>query len=335
MRTTVVGSYPIPKWLVGAQSDQQTLRDAITVVIQAQERAGIEVVTDGELSRVDPGHPETNGMIEYFIRRMAGIDTNVSRAEMERFRSNPDFRFRTRPAGVVRERISEGFLNLSEDWRAVSDLASHPLKFTVTCPYMLGRTLLDDHYGNLEELVMDLAEALRLQLSGIKADVVQLDEANLTGNPSDWPLASQAINHVLSGVRDGQTEKGIHLCFGNYGGQTVQKGFWKDLLPFFNSLDCDHLVLEFARRGYGELEAFRDLEDKIGLGLGVIDIKDNVVESAELVAERIETAASILGEERVQWVHPDCGFWMLPRSVADAKMKSLVAGRDLFLGGSG
>jgi 5-methyltetrahydropteroyltriglutamate--homocysteine methyltransferase len=332
MRTTVVGSYPIPKWLVGSQDDPQTLFDAITVVLQAQERAGIEVVTDGELSRVDPGHPETNGMIEYFIRRMDGIDTSVSRVETERFRSNPDFRFRTRPAGVVRDRIGEGFLNLSEDWRGVSDLAAHPLKFTVTCPYMLGRTLLDDHYGNLDDLVMDLAEVLRLQLSGIKADVIQLDEANLTGNPSDWPLASRAINHVLSGVDDSRIEKGIHLCFGNYGGQTVQKGFWRDLLPFFNSLDCDHLVLEFARRGYEELEAFRDLEARIGLGLGVIDIKDNVVETSELVAGRIEKAVNVLGENRVQWVHPDCGFWMLPRSVADAKMRTLVAGRDLFLG---
>jgi 5-methyltetrahydropteroyltriglutamate--homocysteine methyltransferase len=103
------------------------------------------------------------------------------------------------------------------------------------------------------------------------------------------------------------------------------------LLAFLNRLQVDHLVLEFARRGYDELEVFCDLKETTKLGIGVIDIKDNEVESPELVAERIEQAVDVLGIERVQWVHPDCGFWMLPRSVADRKMAALVKGRDLFL----
>ena len=132
---------------------------------------------------------------------------------------------------------------------------------------------------------------------------------------------------------DGITvERAVHICFGNYGGQSIQKGFWRDLLPFLNALRVSHLVLEFARRGYDELPAFRDLDPKIGLGLGVVDIKDNLVEAPDLIASRIEHAAMVLGEERVRWVHPDCGFWMLSRSVADAKMRALVEGRDLFYG---
>jgi 5-methyltetrahydropteroyltriglutamate--homocysteine methyltransferase len=107
---------------------------------------------------------------------------------------------------------------------------------------------------------------------------------------------------------------------------------WEQLVGFFNQLHLDHLVLEFARRGYGELELFRDLRSDIALGVGVIDIKDNEVESADLVASRIDEAVRILGADRVKWVHPDCGFWMLPRSVADRKMAALVAGRDLALG---
>ena len=71
--------------------------------------------------------------------------------------------------------------------------------------------------------------------------------------------------------------------------------------------------------------------EDIALGLGVIDIKDNVVETPDLVASRIEHAVKLLGIGRINWVHPDCGFWMLPRTVADAKMAALVAGRDLFL----
>ena len=91
-------------------------------------------------------------------------------------------------------------------------------------------------------------------------------------------------------------------------------------------------MLEFARRGYEELAVFRDLSPAIGLGLGVVDIKDNTIEPADLIASRLENAAKVLGENRVRWIHPDCGFWMLPRSVADAKMRALVEGRDLFCG---
>jgi 5-methyltetrahydropteroyltriglutamate--homocysteine methyltransferase len=125
----------------------------------------------------------------------------------------------------------------------------------------------------------------------------------------------------------------LHLCFGNYGGQSIQRGLWADLLPFLNNLHVNHLILEFARRGYDELAIFRDLRDDIALGIGVIDIKDNEVETPDEVARRIELAVKTLGADRIQWVHPDCGFWMLPRSVADRKMAALVAGRDRFLGG--
>jgi 5-methyltetrahydropteroyltriglutamate--homocysteine methyltransferase len=106
------------------------------------------------------------------------------------------------------------------------------------------------------------------------------------------------------------------------------------MLGFLNKLQVNHLVLEFARRGYDELEVFNELRPEIALGIGVIDIKDNEVETPETVAQRIEHAVQVLGIQRIKWVHPDCGFWMLPRSVADQKMRALVVGRDLFMGRS-
>ncbi|HCD02945.1 MAG TPA: methionine synthase, partial [Planctomycetaceae bacterium] len=208
-------------------------------------------------------------------------------------------------------------------------LAAAPLKFTVTSPYMLARTLLDGHYGGLEPLVMALGEVLSAQLAEIDAAVIQVDEANVPGRPEDALLAAAGINRVLDGV---SSERAVHLCFGNYGGQTIQQGAYRSLLPFFNALECDHLVLEFARRGDAELEVFCEVKPEIALGIGVIDIKDNEVESVDVVAERIERAIEVLGKERVKWVHPDCGFWMLPRSVADAKIAALVAGRNKVLG---
>jgi 5-methyltetrahydropteroyltriglutamate--homocysteine methyltransferase len=328
IRTTVIGSYPVPEWL-RALPNQVNLRDAAMVVMKAQELAGIDVISDGELSRFDVSHPDTNGMIEYFIRPMSGIDAVLSRDERQAFQNRPGFAFRSQPAGVVRSPLGEGQLDLPRSYNSVKSLTPLPLKFTVTSPYMLAKTLLDSHYGNLEKLVLALADVLKQQVEAIDAPVLQVDEANLPGSPQDGPIAAAGINRVLAG---GRGEKGVHLCFGNYGGQTIQKGFFRDLIPFFNSLECDHLLLEFARRGDDELGVFHDLKPGISLGLGVIDIKDNEVESVDLVAERIERAVKALGAERIRWVHPDCGFWMLSRSVADRKLQALAAGRDRFLG---
>jgi 5-methyltetrahydropteroyltriglutamate--homocysteine methyltransferase len=240
--------------------------------------------------------------------------------------------FRTQPAGVVRGPVGEGQLNLRGAWEFVRPLATHPLKFTVTSPYMLSKTLLDRHYRDRRALTIAIADVLGKQIEGIGAAVVQVDEANLPGSPEDAPWVADAINRVLKGARE---KSAVHLCFGNYGGQTIQKGFYRSLLPFFNALECDHLVLEFARRGYEELEVFGDLKPSIALGVGMIDIKDNEVESPDAIAGSIERAVRTLGRDRIRWIHPDCGFWMLPRSVADRKMRALVLGRDRFLGQAG
>ncbi|RIK38340.1 MAG: methionine synthase [Chloroflexi bacterium] len=332
IKTTVVGSYPIPAWLAALPSTPNW-RDAVMVVLKTQELAGIDVVSDGELSRFNPNHPETNGMIDYFVRPLAGIHSQVTRDEVAAFRAQAGMSFRATPAGVVRGQVDEGTLNLPAAFDAVKALAAKPLKFTVTSPYMLAKTLLDHHYGDRRTLALAIAEVLRRQVAAIDAAVLQIDEANLPGSPQDGMWAAEAINHVLGGVPPG-TGRALHLCFGNYGGQTIQRGFFRDLLPFFNALDVDHLVLEFARRGYDELSVFSDLKPGIALGVGVIDIKDNEVETPDEVARRIELAVTTLGAERVQWVHPDCGFWMLPRSVADRKMRALVQGRDRFVGGA-
>ncbi len=258
IQTTVVGSYPIPTWL-SAMPNTPALRDAVMVVLKTQELAGIDVISDGELSRFDPNHPETNGMIEYFVRPLAGIHASLGRAELEAFRAQPGMGFRTVPAGVVREAIDEGDMNLQAAWNFVKGFTTRPLKFTVTSPYMLAKTLLDKHYFDRRALAMGIAETMRKQVASIDAAVLQVDEANLPGSPQDSMWAAEAINHVLSGA-PARTQRAVHLCFGNYGGQSIQRGMFADLLPFFNALEVDHLVLEFARRGYHELSVFTDLE---------------------------------------------------------------------------
>jgi 5-methyltetrahydropteroyltriglutamate--homocysteine methyltransferase len=328
IKTTVVGSYPAPHWLLG-DSSRTTLRDAILVVLKTQELAGIDVVADGELNRFDPSHPETNGMIDYFVSRMDGIRTRFSLDDIEAFRADAGVAYRSVPAGIVVSDVSAGVLNLPADFEFTRSLTRQPLKFTLTGPHMLAKVLTDRHYRERDRLAMAIAEVLKRQVERIDADVVQLDEANISGHPEDSEWAADAINHVLEGIAG---VRAVHICFGNYGGQSVQQGFWRSLMPFLNRLKADHLVLEFAHRGYHELEEFRALDPGIGLGLGVVDVKTNTIESADVIAERLDLAAQALGEGRVQYIHPDCGFWMLQRNVADRKMRALVEGRDLFEG---
>ncbi len=328
IETTLVGSYPVPDWL-RAYPTRQGLEDATRVVLAIQEQAGVDLLTDGELSRFDVNHPETNGMIEYFVQPLAGVRTQVTREDMRLFESLPQFGFRRRPAAVVTGELGEGSLDLPEAYRSARALTRSPLKFTVTSPYMLGRMLLDTHYGDLQPLVRALAKVLAAQVAEIDADVVQVDEANLPGRPEDAELAAEAVNIVLDAV---PRRPAVHLCFGNYGGNRIQSGRLGALRPFFERLRADHLVLEAARTDFADLEELRDL-DNVRFGVGVIDIKDTATERPGEVARRIERAASILGgPDRIAYVHPDCGFWMLSRSIADGKIRALVAGRDLYLG---
>ena len=329
IQTTLVGSYPVPSWLVAHPGDQ-ALRDATAVVIHLQELAGIDLVVDGELYRFDPDHPETNGMIEYFVRPMDGIRSEIRRPDIELFRSQEHLGFRRRPSAVVEGPVGEGTLDLVEDYQRVASLSMRPVKFTLTSPYMLARMLLDAHYHDTHALTLALADVLAAQVRHIEAAVLQVDEANLPGRPEDAELAAEAINRILDAVPH---TPAVHLCFGNYGGQRIQSGSWAKLVTFFDELHADHVVLELARPGYGDLEILRDVNPKLKLGIGVIDIKTTVVERPEEVAARIESAAKLLGgAERIAYVNPDCGFWMLARSIADAKIEALVKGRDLFEG---
>jgi 5-methyltetrahydropteroyltriglutamate--homocysteine methyltransferase len=327
IQTTVVGSYPVPAWL-RVYNTRESLRDAMMVVLKTQELAGIDVVADGELYRWDINHPETNGMIDYFVRPLQGVEVGLTLDRLRAWRQKAGMAHRTQPAGIVTGPLGHGRLNLARDYALYRDLTPRPKKFTLTSPYMLAKVLDDAHHGSLEALVMALADLLKEQLTGIDAAVVQVDEANVTGHPDDGPIAAAGINRVLEGVAGGRGA--VHLCFGNYGGQTIQRGTYAKLIAFLNALEADHVVLEMARRPEAELEMLRDVKEQLKLGIGVIDIKDNEVETPDRVARRIERAAGSLGLERIAFVHPDCGLWMLPRTVADAKMRALVAGRDLF-----
>ncbi|MGE0062507.1 MAG: cobalamin-independent methionine synthase II family protein [Xanthobacteraceae bacterium] len=328
IQTTTVGSYPVPDWLVALPSEQAVI-DATRVVIHTQEMAGIDLVCDGELYRFDVNHPETNGMIEYFLLPMSGVRREIGLAEWLNFKKEPGMEFRAKPSGVVVSKLGPGSLDLPTACARAKALATKPLKFTLTGPHMLAKMALNTHYKDKAELAFAIADVLAEQVKHIDAPVIQVDEANLPGSPEEWKWAAESMNRVLKAI---PTVPSVHLCFGNYGGQTIQKGGWDQLIEYLNALHVDHIVMENAHRPPQELEVFKGLRKEIGFGLGVVDIKQTVIESADQIARQIEAADKVLGVGRVKYIHPDCGFWMLKRSIADGKIRALKRGRDLYEG---
>src|SRR5437762_3419927 len=127
--TTTVGSYPAPDWFIAYPSEQTRL-DATRVVFDIQRQAGIDLPTDGELYRFDVNHPDTNGMIDYFVAPMAGVRTRMGRTDWETFARSQPMGFRAKPAGVVVDQLGEGGLNLLADCGAAAAAARGPFKFT-------------------------------------------------------------------------------------------------------------------------------------------------------------------------------------------------------------
>ena len=227
--------------------------------------------------------------------------------------------------------MSAGTLNLSLACARARRLTRSPFKFTLTGPHMLAKTLHDLHYRSPEKLAYAIADVLAAQVKHLDADVIQVDEANLPGHPDEWRWAAATINKVLKAVPKG-AKAAVHLCFGNYGGQSIQKGTWAKLIDYLNALKADHIVMECAHRPPEELAVFKDLRRDLGFGLGVVDIKRTEVETPDAIARAIERAEKTLGRGRVKYVHPDCGFWMLKRNIADGKIRALAKGRDLYEG---
>jgi 5-methyltetrahydropteroyltriglutamate--homocysteine methyltransferase len=120
--TTTVGSYPVMEWLTALPSEQARL-DATRVVFDIQRQAGIDLPTDGELYRFDVNHPDTNGMIDYFVRSMAGVRSSVGRSDHEAFARMDSMRFRRKAAGVVEAEVGEGSLNLLPDCELAAGVA--------------------------------------------------------------------------------------------------------------------------------------------------------------------------------------------------------------------
>jgi 5-methyltetrahydropteroyltriglutamate--homocysteine methyltransferase len=319
--TTVVGSYSVPEWLERLKTDYyqrrisaQHLNDIHEVAIKAalkdQEMAGVDVVSDGELRR--------DNDIDYLLARIPGIDIP--------HRAKTDY-YDYYDATVTRPlpEPTGGSLGLAADYAFTAEHTTRPVKFSFTGPFSLSRRITNSAYADPADLVRALARWLNAEaraLAAAGAPLLQVDEPFLAGYPEAADLAIEAVNIVTEGV---QTSWALHVCYGNRYARPLWEGHYDFLFPAVLSARVDQLVLEFARKGPGDLRLFRQYPWDRGVGIGVIDVKTTEVESAELVAARIRRALEVLPAGRLM-VNPDCGLRHVPAHVARAKLRALVLG---------
>jgi 5-methyltetrahydropteroyltriglutamate--homocysteine methyltransferase len=330
--TTVVGSYPQPDWLIdrkrlGARLPprvrarelwrvpepylEEAQDDATRLAVQDMERAGVDVISDGEMRR--------ESYSNRFATALDGVDLDNPGVALDRTgHENPV----PRVVGPIRRRGPVETRDV-EFLRAVTD---RRIKITVPGPFTMTHQAQNDHYPDERSLALAYAEAVNEELRDLKAagaDVVQIDEPYLQARPEPArEYAVEAINRALDGI-EGDTV--LHTCFG-------YAHIVKDRLtgyPFLRELsDCaaSHVSLEAAQPNL-DVSLLCDLPDKT-IVLGVLDLGSSEAETPELVADRIRRALAVVEPERLV-VAPDCGMKYLPRDLAFRKLQAMVAGARL------
>jgi 5-methyltetrahydropteroyltriglutamate--homocysteine methyltransferase len=327
--TTVVGSYPQPDWLIDRERLAQRLPprvrarelwrvaeefleeaqdDATRLAVEDMERAGVDVITDGEMRR--------ESYSNRFATALEGVDLHDPGVALDRTgHENPVPRVvgpirRTRPVEV-------------RDVEFLRSITKRRIKITVPGPFTMTQQAQNDYYADDRSLALAYAEAVNEELRDLKAagaDVVQIDEPYLQARPEQaGAYGVDAINRALHGI-EGETV--LHTCFG-YAHVVKDKpsGY-----PFLRELDdcvATHLSLEAAQPKL-DLDVLRDVTDKT-IVLGVLDLGSSEVEAPEVVAERIRLALAVVPRERLV-VAPDCGMKYLPRELAFRKLEAMVAG---------
>jgi 5-methyltetrahydropteroyltriglutamate--homocysteine methyltransferase len=325
--TSVVGSYSVPEWLERVKTDFYQRRIsgqyldeihevAIKAALKDQERAGVDVVSDGELRR--------DNDVDYFLARMPGVE--IPHIAKTFYYDYYD--------AYVRHPIpvddAGATLGLLDDLRFTLAYTDRPVKFSFTGPFSLARRVKNEAYANFDDLVIAFARVLNREAKALAeagAAVLQIDEPFLAGYPEEVGLAVKAINAVYEGVEG--TTRAVHVCYGNRYARPVWEGHYEFLFPTILDANVDQLVLEFARKGYHDLELFKKYPTQsLTLGLGVIDVKNPALEPTELIVSRVRQALEVLPPERLM-INPDCGLRHLPADMARAKLRAMSEGAAL------
>ncbi len=322
--TTVIGSYSFPSWLgkvrdlaaTGAftQAELDEAHDnAVKSVIKDHEAAGVDIITDGEIRR------ET--MVNFFSARIHGFDMTGKMKAIGNL--DPTIQMLD---PVVREQVRhKGSLGMDEHFKFLQAHTDLHTKVCVTGPQMLAKRATNEFYKSDKELIFDLADILNIELKGLVAagcDFIQIDEPVWVGYPQDMPWLVEAFNKLTSGVK---AKFAIHVCYGNYQLKKLYTGQYAELFPALLETNADQISMEFAVSDGVGLELFKQYPTNKEIVVGVIDVKDETVESAEVVANRIRQALEFIPKEKM-YISPDCGMKFMPRARAFGKLKAMVEG---------
>src|ERR1051326_6457566 len=278
--TAIVGSYAMPGWLERLKTDYFARRisrhdldeiydAAVKAAIKDQESAGIDIITDGELRR--------DNMVDYFVERMPGVQID---------RSSKKFYYDFYDS-VVQGKLPTASLSLVQDYQFLRTFTEREPKFCITGPHCLSKRIRNQYYPSEEALAMDLARVMNLELkalakAGLK--IIQIDEPYYSGFPEDLDWGVKTLNTLVEGV---DAKIAVHICYGNRYGKPPWEGSYRYLFPRILDAKVHQLTLEFTRRGGEDLDLFKEFNPPFELGVGVIDVKNNEVESPEIVAAHI------------------------------------------------
>jgi 5-methyltetrahydropteroyltriglutamate--homocysteine methyltransferase len=325
---TTVGSYAWPGWYylvmaaaergeMGPQDLDEALNDAVEVALQDQLAAGVDILTDGEMRRVD--------FIAGFPKRLRGI-----RPLIQARRLPPDGHDqRVRYAVESEVEASEG-LGTVEEFRFLRSRTQAAVKVTVPGPHTLAGRLVPDGkiYKTREEVAWALSGIVHKELEALVkagADFIQLDEPSVACYKENLPAFIRIFNATVEGIG---VKLAIHLCFGNYRARPIGLRSYAPLFPQLLEVKAQQFVLEFANREMAEADLWQRFPNDRELAAGVVDVKNHFVEPVECLVERIRLMLKYVRPEKLSLV-PDCGFSQTPRFLAFPKLRNLVGAAEV------
>lgn len=329
IRTTVIGSYPFPGWLefasenldqFGPSDMEEMIEDAVTAAVQDQVRAGLDVITDGEQTRLD-----FNLSFYGFLK---GIQQN---AEVPRKWGPPAHDQRGKHA-IVEEITAPNGLGVVEEFRRLQRLAPEgpTLKASVPGPFTLsGRLVPNKMYPDRYAITEAILPIVRKELEAlVAAGCIELtvDEPSMScyAYKEDTKRFVDIFNRTIEPVV-GKCRLSTHLCFGNFKGHPVGYRRIAPMLPDFLNFKVDEIHVEMANREFAEIELIAEFAKKVDIAVGIVDVKSYYIETVEDIVERINLCLKYVPADKLS-VAPDCGLSQTARWAAKKKLINMVEG---------
>ncbi len=332
IRTTVIGSYPFPGWLefavknlseFGNADREEMIEDAVIAAIHDQVTAGLDVITDGEQTRLD-----FNLSFYGFIK---GIKENTD--ELRRF--GPPAHDQRGKNSIIDTLTAPNGLGTVKEYERLKKLApvGPTLKASIPGPYTLsGRLLPNDKYKDRFAITEALLPIIKKELEDLVAagcKEITVDEPSMScyAYKEDTKRFVDIFNRTVSSVV-GKCRLSTHLCFGNFKGRPVGYRSLKPMLPDFLNLNVNEVHIEMANREFAEVELLATFAEKMNVAVGIIDVKNYYIETIDDVKERIHKCLKYVPAEKLA-VAPDCGLSQTARWASRQKLINMVKGAKL------